>query len=200
MDVEGQKNVLLDAIQQQYQDEVAATEANRRLADEQISYTNEAKGTYYSGIPTWQRAQLAVNYGDKMNTLNKNLLSAQENVWNTVSNYLDRINAYKSAAGGSGGGSTPSQSKYSTDLNTYYSDARGYQFVDPNGNPVTAATWARGTGQNVWDVIGKMASKGDFNATRALAGYKNANKQLTDEESRAFEILGLSTTGYGRRD
>lgn len=196
MDVTSQKDALLEAIQQQYKDNVAALEADRRLTDEKISYANEARGTYYSGIPTWERTQAAVKYGEKMNELNSNLQKAQNSIWNSVSSYLDRINAYNEAGGG---GNVP-VSSYSTNLADYYTTSNGYQFVDPKGNKIRAATWAKGTNKNPWEVVKEMAAKGDANAIHALAGYNNANKELTDEERAAFGWLGLSTEGYGRRD
>lgn len=99
MDLAETAAVLSDALQQQYQSNVAANEANRRLADEQISYANEARGTYYSGIPTWQRAQNAVTYADKLNDINLNYANAQNKIWNSVQNYIDQINAYNEASG-----------------------------------------------------------------------------------------------------
>lgn len=99
MDINESAAVLTEALAQQYKDNVAANEANRRLADEQISYANEARGTYYSGIPTWQRAQNAVTYANKLNDINKSYASSQQGLWNTVSDYLDKINSYNEAAG-----------------------------------------------------------------------------------------------------
>ena len=99
MDIEESAKVLTQALEQQYKDNLAANEANRRLADEQISYANEARGTYYSGIPTWQRAQNAITYANKMNSINENYASTQQSLWNTVSDYLDKINSYNEAAG-----------------------------------------------------------------------------------------------------
>lgn len=99
MDIEESAKVLTQALEQQYKDNLAANEANRRLADEQISYTNEARGTYYSGIPTWQRAQNAIQYADKANEINKSYASSQNSLWNTVSDYLDKINSYNEASG-----------------------------------------------------------------------------------------------------
>lgn len=99
MDIAKAAAVLNEAIAKQYQDNVAANEANRRLADEKISYANEARGTYYSGIPTWERAQNAVTYADKLNDINKSYADTQNSLWNTVSDYLDKINAYQEAAG-----------------------------------------------------------------------------------------------------
>ena len=99
MDIAETAKVLNDLYAQQYQDNLAANEANRRLADEQISYGNERRGTYYSGIPTWQRAQNAVSYANKANEINLNYANQQNKLWNTVADYMDKINAYNEAAG-----------------------------------------------------------------------------------------------------
>lgn len=98
MDIEETAKVLNDLYAQQYQANLAANEANRRLADEQISYQNEARGTYYSGIPTWQRAQNAVSYADKANDINLNYANQQNKLWNSVADYMDKINAYEEAS------------------------------------------------------------------------------------------------------
>ena len=100
MDIAETAAVLNNLYAQQYKDNLAANEANRRLADEQISYANEARGTYYSGIPTWQRAQNATTYADKANDINLNYANTQNSLWNTVQDYIDKINAYQEAAGG----------------------------------------------------------------------------------------------------
>lgn len=98
MDIAETAKVLNDLYAQQYQDNLAANEANRRLADEQISYNNEARGTYYSGIPTWERAQNATSYASKANEIALNYANQQNKLWNTVSEYIDKINAYNEAA------------------------------------------------------------------------------------------------------
>lgn len=98
MDIAETAKVLNDLYAQQYQDNLAANEANRRLADEQISYGNEKRGTYYSGIPTWQRAQNAVTYANKANDINLNYANQQNKLWNTVADYMDKINAYNEAS------------------------------------------------------------------------------------------------------
>ena len=99
MDIAETAAVLNNLYAQQYKDNLAANEANRRLADEQIGYTNEARGTYSSGIPTWQRAQNATKYAEKANEINLNYANTQSNLWNTVQDYLDKINAYNEASG-----------------------------------------------------------------------------------------------------
>lgn len=99
MDIAETAKVLNDLYAQQYQDNLAANEANRRLADEKISYNNEARGTYYSGIPTFERAQNATEYANKANDINLSYANQQTKLWNTVSEYMDKINAYNEAAG-----------------------------------------------------------------------------------------------------
>ena len=190
MDISSQRDVLLDAIQQQYKDSVTATEANRRLADEQISYANEKRGTYYSGLPTWERAQNAATYSEKMNDLNKNLLTAQESVWRNIQDVMDKVNAYNEAAKKNNSGSTTGRG-YSTNLGDYYSSEKGYQFVDKDGNPINASAWSILGGYDVWDVISQMAANGDANAKLA-EGTKNKPKdQWTDEEKSARARLGV---------
>lgn len=99
MDIAETAAVLNDLYAQQYKDNLAANEANRRLADEKISYQNEARGTYYSGQPTWERAQNAITYADKANDINLGYANQQNKLWNTVSDYIDKINAYNEASG-----------------------------------------------------------------------------------------------------
>lgn len=152
-------------------------------------------GTYYSGQPTWERMQNAVNYGDKMNDLNSNLLKTQDALWSNIEKYLDKINAYKSATNRNT--NTPTQRGYSTDLGDYYSSENGYQFVDKDGNPVTANTWSGIANYNIWDVVDAMAKNGDRNAQIAK-GAKGKDK-ITDEERRAMSILGINTSGYGSK-
>lgn len=98
MDIAETAAVLNDLYQKQYEDNLAANEANRRLADEQISYNNEARGTYYSGIPTWQRSENAIGYANKANEINLNYANQQNRLWNSVADYIDKINAYNEAS------------------------------------------------------------------------------------------------------
>lgn len=108
MDIAETAAILNDLYAKQYQDNLATNETNRRLADEKISYNNEARGTYYSGIPTWERSQNAITYAEKANEINENYANQQSKIWNTVSEYIDKINAYNEAAGSSASMSVPS--------------------------------------------------------------------------------------------
>lgn len=108
MDIAETAAILNDLYAKQYQDNLALNESNRRLADEKISYANEARGTYYSGIPTWERSQNAITYANNANEINLNYANQQNKLWNTVSDYIDQINAYNEAAKSSARMSVPS--------------------------------------------------------------------------------------------
>lgn len=108
MDIAETAAILNDLYARQYKDNLATNEANRRLADEQISYNNETRGTYYSGQPTWERTQNATSYAQKANEINLDYANQQNKLWNTVSEYVDKINAYNEAAGTSARMSVPS--------------------------------------------------------------------------------------------
>jgi hypothetical protein len=97
---------------------------------------------------------------------------------------------------GQGGGSS---ANWGRGAEYGYSDAEGFYFHDANGNPITAATYAAQTGENLNGILQRMANSGDANARRALAGMNNANHELTGEERVAFNTLGISTNGYRSR-
>ena len=111
------------------------------------------------------------------------------------------IAAQRAAAASYWGGGQGSGSKASWGRGAEYgySDAGGFYFHDNNGNLVKAGTYAARTGENLNNILNRMAQMGDVNAKRALAGMHNARKQLTNEEVAAFNTLGISTAGYGRR-
>lgn len=103
---------------------------------------------------------------------------------------------YGYGTGDSGGGASPTWGR-GADFD--YSDKSGYYFHDANGNLIKANTYAKQTGQDIRAILNKMAQGGDLNAKRALAGLNNKKKQLTNEERVAFNVLGISTNGYGSR-
>lgn len=90
--------ILEAALKNQYDADVAANENTRRLADERIAYNNERAGTYYSGIPTWQRLQNATNAATDLTKIDNSYLNNRIKLWNSVQNTVDQINAYNDAA------------------------------------------------------------------------------------------------------
>lgn len=103
---------------------------------------------------------------------------------------------YGYGTGDSGGGASPT---WGRGAEFGYNDQDGYYFHNANGNLIKANTYAKQTGQDIRAILNKMAKGGDLNAKRALAGLNNKKKQLTNEERVAFNVLGISTNGYGSR-
>lgn len=104
MELEETRNLLQQALDKQFEDQKRQIDANRRLQDQQITYANEARGTLYSGMPTWQRTQLAVETSPSIAKINQNYAKNKINLWNSVQDTIDQINAYNEAAQALGGG------------------------------------------------------------------------------------------------
>lgn len=161
-------------------------------------------GMMYSNFPEKSKIQYntstyqpnVIKIQDTYRTGLDKLRSNTINLYNQLKSVNEAISDLNKTSGGGGGGG----SDYSPYLADYLTAGSGYQFKDKNGNSIRANTWAKNFGYDTWDVVREMARKGDKNAIHALAGYGNANKQLTDEEAAAFNTLGISTEGYGHRD
>lgn len=106
MELEQTRDILQQAMDQQLEDNYRAVDANRILADQKTAYENEARGTYFSGLPTWQRAQNAVSAAESLNDVNSKYAQNKVKIWNSVQNTLDQIAAYNEAAAELGGGAT----------------------------------------------------------------------------------------------
>lgn len=90
--------LLQTSLDQQYNADVAANENARRLAEQQLMYGQEKAGTLYSGIPTWQRANLASTYAQKLAGIDSSYAKSKVNLWNSVQDTIDQINAYNDAS------------------------------------------------------------------------------------------------------
>lgn len=104
MELEQTRDILQQAMDQQWLDNQKAVDANRILADQKTAYENEARGTYYSGIPTWQRTQNAVGAAESLNDVNSQYAQNKVKIWNSVQDTLDKIASYNEAAAALGGG------------------------------------------------------------------------------------------------
>lgn len=104
MELEQTRDILQQAMDQQWLDNQRAVDANRILADQKTAYENEARGTYYSGIPTWQRAQNAVSAAESLNDVNSQYAQNKVKIWNSVQDTLDKIASYNEAAAALGTG------------------------------------------------------------------------------------------------
>lgn len=98
MDLDAIREQLFQAMDQQREADKAALDENQKLGQQKIMYANDARGTLYSGQPTWERAQLAASGAKESATINSNYMKNKLDVWNNITNTLDQINSYNKAA------------------------------------------------------------------------------------------------------
>lgn len=98
MDLDAIRETLFEAMDQQRAADIAANDTNQLLGQQKIMYANDARGTLYSGQPTWERAQLAVNGATNLAKINSEYMKNKLNVWNSITDTLDQINSYNKAA------------------------------------------------------------------------------------------------------
>lgn len=98
MDLDAIRDTLFQAMDQQREADIAANNTNQLLGQQKIMYANDARGTLYSGQPTWERAQLASVGAQNLAKINSEYMKNKLNVWNSITNTLDQINSYNKAA------------------------------------------------------------------------------------------------------
>lgn len=98
MDLDAIRDTLFQAMDQQKAADIAANNTNQLLGQQKIMYANDARGTLYSGQPTWERAQLAATGAQNLAKINSEYMKNKLNVWNSITNTLDQINSYNKAA------------------------------------------------------------------------------------------------------
>lgn len=98
MDLDAIREQLFQAMDAQRETDIAALEENQKLGQQKIMYANDARGTLYSGQPTWERAQLAATGATNLAKINANYMKNKLDVWNNITNTLDQINSYNKAA------------------------------------------------------------------------------------------------------
>ena len=74
MDLDAIRETLFEAMDQQREIDKAALEENQKLGQQKIMYANDARGTLYSGQPTWERAQLAATGATNLAKINSERL------------------------------------------------------------------------------------------------------------------------------
>lgn len=98
MDLDAIREQLFQAMDAQREADKAALDENQKLGQQKIMYANDARGTLYSGQPTWERAQLAAQGATDLAKINSNYMKNKLDVWNNITNTLDQINSYNKAA------------------------------------------------------------------------------------------------------
>ena len=141
MELEQTRDILQQAMDQQWLDNQRAVDANRILADQKTAYENEARGTYYSGLPTWQRAQNAVSAAESLNDVNSQYAQNKVKIWNSVQNALDQIASYNEAAAELGAGTTGLTAGLSRTMNMsgqpFFLNGKQYRYVNGRLQEVT---------------------------------------------------------------
>lgn len=98
MDLDAIRETLFQAMDQQREADIAANETDQLLGQQKLMYANDARGTLYSGQPTWERAQLAASGTTNLAKIESNYMKNKLDVWNSITNTLDQINSYNKAA------------------------------------------------------------------------------------------------------
>lgn len=98
MDLDAIRDTLFQSMEDQRQADIAANEVNQRLGQQKIMYNNDARGTLYSGQPTWERAQLAAQGATNLAKIENDFMKNKLNVWTNITKTLDQINSYNEAA------------------------------------------------------------------------------------------------------
>lgn len=98
MDLDAIREQLFQAMDRQREADKAALDETQKLGQQKIMYANDARGTLYSGQPTWERAQLAATGATNLAKINSEYMKNKLSVWNTITDTLDQINSYNKAA------------------------------------------------------------------------------------------------------
>lgn len=98
MDLDAIRDTLFQSMEDQRQADIAANEVNQRLGQQKIMYNNDARGTLYSGQPTWERANLAAQGATNLAKIENDFMKNKLSVWTNITKTLDQINSYNEAA------------------------------------------------------------------------------------------------------
>lgn len=119
MDIDAIRDVLLKSMDESLAANIEANETANRLGQQKLMYSNEARGTLYSGQPTWERAQLAAEGLQNLAKIQESDLNQRVNVWTKIANTLDQINSYNQAA------KTLASGKSAASFLDYYNSLQG---------------------------------------------------------------------------
>lgn len=98
MNLDEIREALFQAMDDQQAADEAAVRENYKLGQQKLMYNNDARGTLYSGQPTWERAQLAVNNAVNLADIQQKALRQRISTWDKITNVMDQINSYNKAA------------------------------------------------------------------------------------------------------
>lgn len=98
MDLDAIREQLFQAMDQQREADIASLNETQKLGQQKIMYANDARGTLYSGQPTWERANLVAAGATNLAKINSDYMKNKLTIWDSITNTLDQINSYNKAA------------------------------------------------------------------------------------------------------
>ena len=98
MNLDEIREALFSAMDEQQAADEAAAEENYKLGQQKLMYVNDARGSLYSGQPTWERAQLASGYVTNLADIQQKALNQRLSIWDKITSTMDQINSYNKAA------------------------------------------------------------------------------------------------------
>lgn len=98
MNLDEIREALFKSMDDQLAVDTQAQETNYRLGQQKLMYNNDARGTLYSGQPTWERANLAAQNTASLADINNKYLKNKLSIWDNITNTLDQIESYNRAA------------------------------------------------------------------------------------------------------
>lgn len=117
MNLDEIRDALFQSLDQKREADIEANNVDQLLGQQKIMYNNDARGTLYSGQPTWERAQLAAQGVNNLANIEESYLDNKVNIWNNIANTLDQINSYNKAAASLSKASSNVPSGTTTSLN-----------------------------------------------------------------------------------
>lgn len=97
-DLDTIRDTLSQAMEQQQAADEQALATQQLLGKQKLMYGNEARGTLYSGQPTWERAQLGAEGITKLADIQGKYLDKRVDIWGNIADVMDKINSYNKAA------------------------------------------------------------------------------------------------------
>ena len=98
MNLDEIREALFSAMDEQQAADEAAAKENYKLGQQKLMYANDARGSLYSGQPTWERAQMASGYVTNLADIQQKALNQRLSIWDKITRTMDPINSYNKAA------------------------------------------------------------------------------------------------------
>lgn len=119
MNLDEIREALFSAMDEQQAADEAAARENYKLGQQKLMYANDARGSLYSGQPTWERAQLAANHITNLADIQQKALKQRLSIWDKITSTMDQINSYNKAAAAMAKASSPGNTGTTSATNSF---------------------------------------------------------------------------------